>query len=209
MKLLLSLVCLLVFVMPVLAQQGTDDLIRGSHRPEVSRSTKGKTVFLYPKYLVFSVDHEAVGADITVCRRTPGIKINAPATRKDLPVIFSLKKQDEANYFAGIAEEALFVDCGTSPDRALKIFDIKSGKKVFDDDYRAESAKVINGRYLEMQRQVKRNIAKLSRSQSEKFPKVADWLAAGGSAAWFEKVSMDLKTFSEKRVGEPELLMKQ
>ena len=209
MKLRLSLLFLLVAVLPVHAQQSTNDLIGGSDRPEASRVTSGKTVYFYPKYLVFSVDHEAVGADITICRRTAGIKMNAPATWENLSVIFSLKKEDEANYFSGIAEDALLVDLGTSPDRVLKIFDIKSGRKVFDHDYRAETAKVMNGRYLEVQRQVKRDIAKLSRSQAEKFPKIADWLATGGSAAWFEKVIVDLKTFSEKRVGEPELLMKQ
>lgn len=209
MKLHLSLLCLLVAVLPLHAQQGADDLISGSDKPEILRVANGKIAFFYPNYLVISVDHEAVGADITVCRRTPGMKINAPATWKDLPVIFSLKKQDEANYFSGLAEDALLVDCGTSADRVLKIFDIKSGKKVFDDDYRTESAKVINGRYLEVQRQVKQNITKLSRSQSEKFPKIAAWLATGGSAAWFEKVSVDLMTFIEKHVGEPELLMKQ
>ena len=64
-------------------------------------------MFHYPKYLVITVDHEAVGAYITVCRRTLGVKINAPAIWKDLPVVFSLKKQDEANYFAGLAEDAL------------------------------------------------------------------------------------------------------
>lgn len=209
MKLHLSLLCLLIAVLPVHAQQGTDDLVKGSDRPEVLRVAKGKIVFFYPNYLVLTVDHESVGADITVCRRTPGIKTNAPATWKNLPVIFSLKEKGEPNYFSGIAEDALLVDWGTSPDRVLKIFEIKSGKKVFDHDYRTETAKVMNGRYLEVQRQVKRDIAKLSKSQAEKFPKIADWLATGGSAAWFEKVIVDLKTFSEKRVGEPELLMKQ
>jgi hypothetical protein len=209
MKQTLLMLLFLTGVIPLQAQQGTNGLIRGSHSPEVLQVRKGKTVYLYPKYLVFSVDHEAVGTDITVCRRTLDLKINAPKTWKDLPVIFSLKEQDEANYFYGLAEDALMVDCGTSPDRVLKIFDLRSGKQVFDDDYRADSANVINGRYLEVQRQVKRNIAKLSRSQSEKFPKVAAWLTAGGSAAWFEKVSIDLKTFSEKRLEKPELLMKQ
>lgn len=209
MKHILSLLCLFVGALTVQAQQGTDELIRGTQRPEVSRVTKGQVVFLYPKYLVVTVDHKAVGADITVCHRTLGIKINVPATWKNLPVIFSLKEQDEADYFYGLVEDALLVDCGTSPDRVLKIFDLKSGKKVFDHDYRAESAKVIDGRYLEVQRQIKRNIVKLSKGQSEKYPKVAEWLATGGSAAWFGKVTIDLMTFTEKHMGEPELLMKQ
>ena len=208
MKHPLLLLLLIFAVIPLHAQQGADDLISGSQGLEIARVAKREIVFLYPKYLVISVDHEAVGADISVCRRMPSIKLNVPATWKDLPVIFALKKA-EANYFSGLAEDALLVDCGTSPDRVLKIFDIKSGKKAFDQNYRTGSAKIINGRYLEVQRQVKRNISKLSRSQAGKYPKVADWLARGGSAAWFEKVSIDLKTFSEKRAGEPELLMKQ
>lgn len=209
MKRHLSVLCIFVASLTVLAQQGTDDLIRGTHRPEGFRVTKGKTVFLYPKYLVVTVDHEAVGADITVYRRTPGVKINVPTTWENLPMSVSLKEKDEADYFYGLVEDALIVDSGTSPDRVLKIFDLKSGKKVFDHDYRAESAKVIDGRCLEVNRQVKRNVSKLSRGQAEKYPKVAEWLKTGGSAACFEKVSIDLKTFSEKRMGEPELLMKQ
>ncbi|MEI6323547.1 MAG: hypothetical protein WCP60_10635 [bacterium] len=209
MKLYITVLCLFFTVLTLHAQQGPDDLLLGTHRPEVSRVPKGKTVFLYPEYLVVTVDHEAVGSDIMVYHRAPSLKINAPETWKDLPVIFSLRKQDEADYFYGLAEDALLVDCGTSPDRVLKIFDLKSGKKVFDHDCRADSAKVIDGRYLEVPRQIKRNIAKLSRSQSEKYPKVAEWLKTGGSAAWFQKVSIDLKTFGEKHEGAPELLMKQ
>lgn len=188
--------CLLIAFAPLIAQAAElPDGLVGLKAPESQSMPGGKLAYHYPEALVVVTPSTSeVGEEIAVYKKA---KSGAKNVR-----ILSIPN-DSANYFAGLAGDAVFVISQTGPDASLSIYSLATKNKVFEAGFR-EPARV-RGSSVEFEKLLKGGLNSLTPAEAQAYPKVAALMKQGLSAGWFQKVRLSLDSYNEKPIGKPVL----
>ena len=172
------------------------DPLQGVPTPPAHQNQDGSLCYAYSDFLVFVTPTPTVGENILVCKRSKNIPSDQLFHRAKLPKYLNIPADKDANYFAGIYLNALFIIAQTSPDTVLKIYNLETKKKIIECGFHG-TIQVVNEETIEFEKLIKPGIMKLSPSEAKRFPKINQWLQIGNSAGWFQKVSVNLETFKE------------
>lgn len=186
------------YLLPLVAHAGgLPDGVLGLPKPRIQKDSETRQTYIYPEALVTVASQDAdAGEEIAIYRKTA---TNTPSPENLLLRI----PNDSANYFAGLAGDAVFVVSQTGPDGSLYIHSLSRKKQVFADGFR-EPARV-RGKFVELEKLIKGGLTSLSPEERNAYPKVAKLVDQGLSAGWFQKVRINLDTYSEEVIGHPVL----
>ena len=191
-----SIVLLAVFflmqILIVPAQES--ELMKGAETVKFTQSDENNKCFVFAKYVVKTNSGEDVGEDIIVYRRNSSTGDGAASCKNSATPYYTIKNSD-ANYFAGLSGEFLFVDNGTGTDgRGLEIFDLQSKKSIYSTEYYDE---------LELQQDRFVIYDKLSKTDGalKNCRQAAQWKKNGLSVGWIRQSKLDLQTLKETPIG--------
>jgi hypothetical protein len=162
----------------------------GSEQARIDTSNPHHTCLFYEHYIVVtSEDSVASGEEIRVARlrdgESPATACGRALSRADLTI-----DNDDANAFAGLHGDHLFIDEGTGPEpRSLLIYDIPSRKIVYSASY-SPPISIEQGRltFFKALNEPVRGVPCASANE---------WKAAGSSIGYERRVHVELGTMRE------------
>jgi hypothetical protein len=134
----LSRICLISLSIGILISTGKaleKDLtgsIKGATQPSIMRLAGGARSYAYRNYVILATPiKDGVGENIVVYQRPRGSTESEGYDLKRL-IKYLVITNDSGNYFTGLDGDALFIISQTGPDGVFKIYDLTTGKKVFE-----------------------------------------------------------------------------
>lgn len=191
-SILFGLVLFLGQFSSVQAQDDEASLMKGTETAVFQSAAENNKCLVFGKYAVKIVAGEDLGEDIEVYRRAQSAG-NENACQSGAPY-FEIKNAD-ANYFAGLSGDYLFVDNGTGTDgRSLEIYDLRGKKSIYSTEYFDE---------LELQQGKFVLYDKLSPTKGalKNCRQAAQWKKKGFGIGWVRQSKLDLQTLKETPVG--------
>lgn len=208
----ISLITLCISIFCATSQASEREIsnrIKGVPRPTIVQLADGARCYAYKNYVVFAMPlNNQVGEDIVVYRRPDNVPDSQVSNFKNLTRYMEIKN-DFANYFAGLARDALVIISRAGPDGILKIYDLAHKKKVFESGYAEDSLK-INNNYIAVDKLLPTPVPKhLLPAEARAYPKVKRWMDQDGSSGWFAPVHVSLESYRETSAGQRRLMNMQ
>jgi hypothetical protein len=191
--LLLAVLFLTQFVTAQAQDEEETSLMKGTESAAFQQQAENGKCFVFDKYTIKTISGENVGEDIKVYRRASSISADT-ACENGTAAYYTIKNAD-ANYFAGLFGDYLFVDSGTGADgRGLEIFNLKSKKSIYSTEYYDE-LELQEGRFFIYDKLSKTNGALKNCREA------TQWKKDGFSIGWVRQAKLDLQTLKETPIG--------
>jgi hypothetical protein len=190
-SILFALVLFLAQLITVQAQDET--IVKGTETGRFVQFAENERCIIFDRYIVKVTAGEDLGEDIEIHRRVQSINPDTICDSNPAPY-YTIKNAD-ANYFAGLSGDYLFVDNGTGTDgRGLEIFSLKSKKSIYSTEY--YDAVEFNKADTSLRQTFKKPSGALKNCRQ-----AAQWKKNGLGVGWIRQSKLDLQTLKETPIG--------
>lgn len=181
----------MTFITAAAAQEA--QLIKGTEQPVTRNNTNDGSCYIFSNYVIKTTTGESVGEDVYVYKINREAKPASHCASATEPFL-SIDNVD-ANYFAGISGNFLFIDSGTSTEsRGLEIYDLTKKKSVYTTEYH-QSVKLQNKRFILYDRTSEKGGAIRTCREAQ------NWKKNGLSIGWVKPAKLNLETLEEAATG--------
>jgi hypothetical protein len=86
-------------------------------------------------FTILEKANEGVGTTFTIRKTTPSFKADCTFEERPTDTVIGQNGSDDAFYYIALRGDHLILDEGTSPDRWLAVFDVRSGRRILAAPY--------------------------------------------------------------------------